>query len=342
MSRKISVLVIDDSARNRQLVRASLSGAPDVEVVGHARDGDEGLKMVMVLRPDVVTLDLEMPRLDGFAFLRLLRANLPTPVIVVSSYAHTSDVFKALELGAYDFVGKPDADGRGGFSDELLEKVRAVRQVRHPRRRHAVHLEQEEPFMVSVGASTGGPAAVQRLLEALGPEPSICVLVAQHMPAGFTRAFAERLDRLGPFSVSEARSGDVPAAGRVFVAPGGKHLTLVRARGQLSLAVVNARPEERHAPSVDVLFESTAKALGPRGVGVVLTGMGSDGAKGARAISEAGGEVLAESEETAVIFGMPKEAIASGAVRRVLSLGLLGEAVRTSARRRRRAERAAE
>jgi two-component system chemotaxis response regulator CheB len=333
-ARKVSVLVVDDSARNRQLIRQALLEGEGIDVVGHARDGDEGLKMAALLRPDVITLDLEMPKLDGFTFLRLLRVAAPTPVIVVSSYAHTSDVFKALELGAYEFVGKPGDGSLANFGEELREKVRAVRLVKAPSSKPPKESRHGSPFIVAIGASTGGPGAVQRLLEIAAGEPSACFLIAQHMPPGFTRAFAERLDRLGPWSVSEARSGDVPAPGKAFIAPGGHHLMLRKKRTQFSLEVSRGDPDDRHAPSVDRLFESAAEALADRAVGVVLTGMGADGALGARAIADAGGEVLAESEETAVIFGMPKEAIAAGAVKRVLALGELGGALLTLARRR--------
>lgn len=331
--KKIRVLVIDDSARNRQAIRQALSGAPDLEVAGYAGDGDEGLKMAHVLEPDVITLDLEMPRLDGFAFLRLLRANAPTPVLVVSSHAHRSDVFKAMELGAYDFVSK--ADGAASrFGEELLEKVRAVELMRAPMRRHAAGVPPASPFVVAIGASTGGPGAIQRLLEGLAVDPHACLVVVQHMPPGFTTAFAERLDRLGPFEVREAADGDVLGPGKAFIAPGGKQLQLKRNGAQLELATVDPLPGERHAPSVDRLFASMAEVLGERAVAVVLTGMGNDGATGAWAVAHAGGTVIAESKETAVIFGMPGEAIATGAVKKVLPLGeipgallLLGRAV---------------
>lgn len=322
--RGISVLVIDDSARNRQAIRQALAQAAGVEVVGFASDGDEGLKMAHVLAPDVITLDLEMPRLDGFAFLRLLRSTAPAPVLVVSSHAHPSDVFKALELGAYDFVSKTDGTPER-FAEALVEKVRAVRWIRGEVRRRGAPEPAASPFVVAVGASTGGPGAIQRLIEALAVEPRACLLIAQHMPAGFTHAFAERLDRLGPFAVREAADQERLGPGKAFIAPGGRDL-VVRARsGQLELHTAQPRAGARHAPSVDRLFESVAEALGERAVGVVLTGMGNDGARGAQAIARAGGVVLAESEETAVIYGMPQEAIATGAVKKVLPLPLIAE-----------------
>ncbi|MBF5046351.1 chemotaxis response regulator protein-glutamate methylesterase [Aggregicoccus sp. 17bor-14] len=321
------VLVVDDSAHNRRVLTTLLESVPDVRVVDRAQDGEEGLRKVKLLRPDVITLDLEMPKLDGYGFLRLLMSSVPTPVIVVSSYAHRVDVFKALELGAFDFVAKPSRatpDAQEALRTTLLEKVHAARLARPAPARP----EPGAPLaVVAIGASTGGPPAVQRLLEALSAEPSACVLVAQHMPEHFTRAFAQRLDRLGPFTVKEAEDGDEALPAHAFIAPGGRQLVLERQGAKLLLRTPASDPTDRHAPSVDRLFKSVAACLGPQALGVVLTGMGSDGSRGARAIRDAGGEVWAESEETAVIFGMPKEAIATGAVRRVLPLGDIGQAL---------------
>lgn len=321
------VLVVDDSAHNRRILTQLLETAPDVRVVERAVDGEEGLRKAKLLRPDVITLDLEMPKLDGYGFLRLLMSSAPTPVIVVSSYAHRVDVFKALELGAFDFVAKPSRsspDAQETLRRTLLEKVRAARLVRaSPARPEPT----TAPAGVAIGASTGGPPAVQRLLEAVSSEPSACLLIAQHMPEQFTRAFAQRLDRLGPFTVLEAADGDEVKPGHAFIAPGGRQLVLERKGAKLRLRTPASSPEDRHAPSVDRLFRSVAAALGAKALGVVLTGMGSDGAQGARAIRDAGGEVWAEGEESAVIFGMPKEAIATGAVRRVLPLGDIGPAL---------------
>jgi len=340
----VSVLVIDDSAQNRRALTSMLESAPDVRVVDRAADGEEGLKKVLDLRPDVVTLDLEMPKLGGYTFLRLLMRTAPTPVIVISSYAHKSDVFKALELGAFDFIAKPPPRGTQESLDslrgELLEKVRAARHVR-PGTRHqapgarAMAVVGELPLVVAVGASTGGPPAVQRLLEGLAVEPTPCVLVAQHMPSQFTRAFAERLDRIGPFTVTEACDGDLVQPGHVYIAPGGRHLVLVERGAKLELHTPPPTGVDKYAPSVDRLFTSVAQVLGARALGVVLTGMGADGAAGAKELSRAGAEVWAEAEETAVVFGMPGEAIATGAVSRVLPLGEIGPALAAAARRRR-------
>ncbi len=336
----VKVLVVDDSAHNRRLLTDLLESSPDVKVVGTAIDGNEGLRQVMALHPDVVTLDLEMPRLGGYSFLRLLKSTAPTPVIVISSYAHKTDVFKALELGAFDFIAKPSKptpEVLEKLRKDLHEKVHAARLVRPEMvqvRRPKV-LPLEPSFVVGIGASTGGPPAVQRLLESLAPEPSMSLLVCQHMPKQFTRAFAERLDRLGPFSVREAQDGDILAPGHVFIAPGGRQLVVYRQNGQYVLGTPPPTMQDKHAPSVDRLFLSLAEVFGSRTVGVVLTGMGSDGAAGAKAIRRAGGEVWAESEETAVIYGMPQEAVATGAVSRVLPLGEIGPALVEMARKRR-------
>ena len=339
----INVLVIDDSAHNRHTLTTLLESAPDVRVMDRAADGEEGLKKVLELKPDVVTLDLEMPKLGGYTFLRLLMRTVPTPVIVISSYSHKSDVFKALELGAFDFIAKPPRGTREALEvlrNELLDKVRAARHVR-PGQRHAapgaraMAVAGELPLVVAVGASTGGPPAVQRILEGLASEPTPCVLVSQHMPSQFTRAFAERLDRIGPFTVTEACDGDVVQPGHVYIAPGGRHMVVAERGTKLELHTPPPTPLDKYAPSVDRLFCSVAQVLGSRALAVVLTGMGADGAEGAREVARVGGEVWAESEETAVVFGMPGEAIATGAVKRVLRLGEMGPALAALARRKR-------
>ncbi|ATB38067.1 chemotaxis response regulator protein-glutamate methylesterase [Cystobacter fuscus] len=337
----LKVLVVDDSAPNRRLLTELLESSPDVRVVSTASDGNEGLRQVLALHPDVVTLDLEMPRLGGYSFLRLLKSAAPTPVIVISSYAHKADVFKALELGAFDFIAKPSKptpDALERLRRELHEKVHAARRVRaelQPTVRRPRVIPLEPSFVVGVGASTGGPPAVQRLLESLSPEPSMSLLVCQHMPKQFTRAFAERLDRLGPFTVREAQEGDTLQPGHVFIAPGGRQLVVYRQGGQYTLGTPPPTMQDKHAPSVDRLFMSLAEVFGSKAVGVVLTGMGSDGALGAKSIRKAGGEVWAESERTAVIYGMPQEAVATGAVSRVLPLGEIGPALVELARKRR-------
>jgi len=344
----ISVLVIDDSAANRRAITHILEAAPGIKVVDRAADGEEGLKKALKLKPDVITLDLEMPRLDGYSFLRLLMAQAPTPVVVLSSYAHPSDVFKAMQLGAVDFVAKPDK-GQGASLNsvraELVEKVRAVRDVRPELSRKktpavpmpAVELKpslERDAVIVAVAASTGGPPAVQLVLESLAGLP-VCVLVAQHMPPRFTEAFAARLDSTVNLRVTEAKRGDPLDPGRAYIGPGGQQLEVAVRGGKLVVEVKASSEEDRYSPSADRLFSSVAKVAGARAVGVVLTGMGNDGAEGVRALADAGAEIWAESEETAVVYGMPEAAVATGRVKHVLPLAALGQQLaRTLARAR--------
>jgi two-component system chemotaxis response regulator CheB len=336
--RPISVLIVDDSATNRRALSKILELAPGLEVVGKAADGEEGLKKALQLKPDVITLDLEMPKMDGYAFLRLLMARSPTPVIVVSSYSHPSDVFKALQLGAFDFVARPADSDEANFRAvqvELIEKLRAARYMRREDPKPApppAKTKKTEPpppqatRLVLIGASTGGPPAVQKVLESLVGLP-VCVVVAQHMPARFTQAFAERLDQLLPFRVTEAKSGDPIVAGRVYVAPGGEQLEVTKRASELVLEVKLNGANDAHAPSVDRLFTSAAQ-VAPAGThALVLTGMGNDGGVGAAALKKAGIEVWAEAESSAIVFGMPEAAIKSGAVKRTLHLDEIGPAL---------------
>ena len=335
--RKIRVLVIDDSAYNRRTISRILAELPDVTLAGYARDGVEGLRQAIALKPDLITLDLHMPTMEGFTFLRLLMSRCPTPVIVVSTQGEGDRVIQALELGAVDCVLKP-----GGLAvaslpdigDELRRKVRnlfaqnlTVTAGCHPL--PVPPPEQEEPEdgapaptaeVVVIGASTGGPAALKKVLTGFEALPPCAILVAQHMPACFTRAFAERLNRLSPFEVREAHQGDAVLPGRVLIAPGGRHLSLERCGEAVVVKLVEPVPGDRYLPSVDILFHACAEQFSARLLGVVLTGMGNDGAAGVVAIRERGGQVLAESEETAVVFGMPREAIATGMVTKVVRL----------------------
>ncbi len=337
--RPLRALVVDDSAYNRRTIAELLRALPDLEVVGKASDGDEALRFVAELRPDVITLDLEMPRMDGFTFLRLLMARTPTPVIVVSGYANKENVFRALELGALDFVAKPTRSVTSDLStiqQELNEKVELVRhlsRLKPPRREPTVRLgarprpsaDVRPPSpskVVVIAASTGGPSALVELFRYLPPNSDAAVLVAQHMPPRFTETFAQRLDRLGGLRVRQAVEHHALVRGEVWVCPGGRCME-VGADGQL--VVVPAAPGDRYVPSADRLFASAARKFGDRCVGVVLTGMGDDGAAGARAIKEAGGYVLAESADTAVIYGMPQAAVRAGAVDETWPLGDLAQ-----------------
>lgn len=341
MSGPCTVLVIDDSAGSRRVLVELLEADGDITVEGRAADGREGLQMLLALHPDVVTIDLEMPGLDGFALLRLVMAQAPTPVVVISSYAHPSDSFRALELGAVDFIPKPGSSTPAelaAYGRELRAKIRAARKARPRPPRPSVEAANGLHRVIAVGASTGGPPAIQAMLiglaEALGAAagsgPS--VLICQHMPRHFTNAFAERLSRQCGLPVREVRGGEVLERGHAYVAQGGMHLELQHGTERPVLAIAPRTPSERHAPSVDRLFRSVAGVAGQRALGLVLTGMGDDGADGARAIVAAGGQVWAESEESAVVYGMPSAAIATGAVSRVLPLEKLTQALQRLSR----------
>lgn len=348
-AQEIRVLVIDDSAFNRQTITSILETQPGIRVVARAGDGDEGLKQVFTHGPDVITLDLEMPKMDGFTFLRILMSRRPTPVIVISSYARRENVFKALELGALDFIAKPTqkiSPELREIEKELIEKVQLVTKLRvvapaaagrgpgsaplpgvpSP---SASPLPGAPPRVVVIGASTGGPPALVQIMAALEAELPAAVLIAQHMPAKFTTAFAERLDRGSAFEVREAQGGEVLRCGLALVAPGGALTTLARdEHGALRVKVDPPGPDERFLPSIDRLFESAAACVpGPELTGVVLTGMGGDGKRGVVAIRDRGGRVVAESNDTAVISSMPEEAVKTGAVAEVLPLGKIAGAI---------------
>ena len=340
-AKPLRVLVVDDSAYNRRTITELLEGIDGVSVVGKATDGDEALRLVQALTPDLITLDLEMPRMDGFTFLRLLMAKRPTPVIVVSGYSNQENVFRALELGALDFVAKPTRTVTTDLSsirEELASKVQMVRHLSPsgPRRRMLTPLPprrwspQAAPAssgsrprqLVVIGSSTGGPTALVRLFRLIPREIDAAVVVAQHMPPRFTKTFADRLDRLGKLHVREASSTHALQRGDAWICPGGK---CVEVGLDLQVVVKPATEEDRYVPSVDRLFATAANKFGSQCIGVILTGMGDDGAHGVRAVAARGGRVLAESAETAVIFGMPGAAEQTGRVKAMLPLETLGE-----------------
>ncbi len=313
-NRKLRVLIVDDSAANRRTLTALLEQESDIEVVGAAADGEQGLRQALTLEPDAITLDLEMPRMDGFSFLRLLSAKAQIPVLVISGYAKKEEVFRALELGALDFIAKPTGAALETLRSELLTKLRMVRFLRREGVRPTTAAAAVRPQkVVVIGASTGGPPALQRLLAELPAELDAAILVAQHMPPRFTRAFAERLDRLASLDIAEARAGEKLLPGRVLVAPGGRHMRVVAAPDGLRAALSDPAPTDKHVPSIDELFRSVAALRDVERLGVLLTGMGSDGRDGMLALQKAGAATIAESEESAVIFGMPREAITAGA-----------------------------
>jgi two-component system chemotaxis response regulator CheB len=338
---QIRALVIDDSAFSRQVITRMLSSSPLVEVVGVARDGEDALGKTLQLEPDLITLDLEMPKMDGFTFLRLVMSKRPTPVIVISSRSGEDDVFKALELGAVDFIAKPTTRATPDLemiSQELIRKVHALRELRIDKVQARVAAmpsvigyedTHAPPKVVAIGSSTGGPAALMQLFGCFSQAPHCAFVVAQHMPEGFTKGFAERLNRLTPMRAAEAESGDEPAPGTILVAPGGHHLEFAARRGKVSTRIVAKDGCDKYSPSIDRMFQSAAKHYGRDLVAVVLTGMGDDGRRGVREVHGSGGLVIAESEETAVIFGMPQQAIRTGMVDMVLPLGDIAASIQS-------------
>jgi two-component system, chemotaxis family, protein-glutamate methylesterase/glutaminase len=344
--RQLRVLVVDDSAINRRTLSDLLSQIAGVTVVGAAQDGDEALRYAASFAPDLITLDLEMPRMDGFTFLRLLMASRPTPVLIVSSHSAKENVFRALELGAIDFIAKPETlltTQTQSVREQLDKMVAMVRQlaptsalVRRSTRPRDISrptvavnpsIQPRRPRppsrLMVVASSTGGPTALLDLFAQLPQRSDTCVVVAQHMPERFTRAFAERLDRMSPFRVREAADGESLYAEQAVVCPGGKCVEVDFLNGRVLLHVVAPDPRDRYTPSGDRLFRSAARAMGNRVIGVVLTGMGEDGAQGVVDIKNASGTVYVESEETAVVFGMPRCAQATGAVDEILALPAL-------------------
>jgi len=339
----IRVVVIDDSTFVRQALTRML-GAPDIRVVGTAGDGYEGLEKIVDLRPDVVTLDVKMPRMDGLEALQRIMKECPTPVLLLSSLTREgADVtLRGLELGAMDFVDKSSVQGSMNLlslTDELRAKVRALAGVPRSRLaalapvlvmppaplrpRHASRHAQ----VVAIGTSTGGPPALQAIIPRLPVDLSVAVLVVQHMPVGFTRSLAERLDQRSALPVREAEDGESVVPGLVLIAPAGRHMKVRKRGGQVKVQLDDEPHSALHRPSVDVLMASVARAYGSQALGVVLTGMGSDGVEGLRAIREAGGRTLAESEETCVIYGMPKAAAEAGVVDRVVTLPRMADEI---------------
>jgi two-component system chemotaxis response regulator CheB len=357
--RPLRVLVVDDSVVHRQTISELLKGADDVEIVGKAANGEEALRMAALVNPDLITLDLEMPRMDGFTFLRILMSKQPTPVIVISSQSQRENVFKALELGALDFVARPS----GGpaevamVRDELLAKVGVVRSLR-PVAKHAPirpttgafsitqtgsgrvpsQVQQQAPTpqpkpgvprvapkrLVVIGASTGGPQAILELVGRLPASTPLGVVIAQHMPERFTRTFAERLHRRAALRVAEAEDGAFVEAATVWICPGARATEIESdPSGVPRLRVLPTDAADRYTPSVDRLFQSAANTFGSKSLGIVLTGMGDDGANALPALKRAGAEIWVESAESAIVDGMPAAARKTGVADQVLPLTVL-------------------
>lgn len=331
--RKIRVLIVDDSAIVRKLLSERLGAAPDIEVAGTAPDPYVARDKIVELRPHVLTLDIEMPRMDGITFLRKLMRYYPLPVIVVSSMTPRGSqlALEAMELGAMEVLPKPGSSySVQELGDLLVSKIRAVaaavplRTLLYSSRdtsmdAHLGTLRFTTDKIIAIGASTGGTEAIKQILTQM-PAQAPGILVVQHMPPQFTSAFADRLNQLCRIQVKEAQNGESVGTGKALIAPGNLHLVLVRS-GAKYVAKTKAGPRVHYQrPSVDVLFHSVAAQAGPNAVGILLTGMGSDGARGLLAIRRAGGKTIAQDESTCVVFGMPKEAIQMGAAERILPL----------------------
>lgn len=319
----LEVLVVDDSFHRRQQITGLIEGTRLARVVGSAQNGVEALQQAKRLNPDLITLDLEMPGIDGFGFLRLVMNSLPIPVIVVSSNNRRDAVFKALELGAIDFITAPEGRLDDEAQDAISRKLLSIRAVRSEHlRRPPPQLPEVPPEkksilppsyrrprrVVAIAASTGGPTALTQVVSKLPAKFNAAVLIAQHMPATFTGPFAERLNRYCPLDVHEAVDGESLSVGQVLVCPGNRCLELVD-DGKLRVSLQHPRVDERYIPSADRMLSSVAKVAREGSIGVVLTGMGDDGAAGALEIERMGGRVVVESEATAVVYGMPRVAL---------------------------------
>lgn len=346
MSRRaIRVLVVDDSLLLRKAIARALSEDPDIEVVGAAKDAYEARELIKKFEPDVITLDIEMPGMNGLVFLRNLMRLHPMPVVMVSTHTTRGGeaTLEALELGAFDVVAKPIGGASlnvQGYGQEIIDKVKAAARAPVKRladQRAAGLLEggsastggrklADPSRVIAIGASTGGTEAVRVVLDAL-PADIPGVVITQHIPGSFSTQFAERLNKSSRLRVKEAEDGEPIKPGFAYIAPGHLHLLVTRSGGTLRCTLSDAAPVSKHKPSVDVLFDSVAKAIGNRAVAVLMTGMGKDGAEGLLHLREAGAVTIVQDEKTSVVWGMPGEAVKLGAAERVIPLQKIAEEI---------------
>jgi len=335
----IRVLIVDDSATARAVVKEVLESDRDIEVVGVAQDAYIARDKIIELRPDVICLDVEMPRMDGITFLKKLMTYMPTPVVMVSSLTQKGAVttLEALEAGAVDFVAKPHSniyDGIDEIREELISKVKAAAKAKVKARRHTfvakkvnyTALSETTDKVIAIGASTGGTEAIREVLTRL-PANVPGIIIVQHMPPNFTKSFADRLNELCAVEVKEAKNGDFLGIGKVLIAPGDYHMVLRRSGARYFVEIGTGEKVSGHRPSVDVLFNSVAKTAGANAIGVILTGMGADGAKGLLSMRNAGARTIGQDENSCVVYGMPKVAYEIGAVERQFDLDDIAEAI---------------
>jgi two-component system chemotaxis response regulator CheB len=334
---KTKILVVDDSAYTRQTMKKILEEDSSIEVVGIATDGIDAMSKTLRLQPDIITLDFEMPEMDGFTFLRWLMKERPTPVIMVSSHSDSKTLFKALDLGAVDFIAKPTrrvSIELQTIGKDLLRKIRGIKNIRldilsknlellesdEIVESHVVKKKHHAVDIVAIGSSTGGPAALQIILTRLPSDFNAAAVISQHMPKGFTGPLAERLNKMSQLRIKEAEDNDHINRGTVYICPGGFHLGIIKKNQKLIIALKEGRLTHRYTPSVDYMMTSVAEHYGPSAMGVILTGMGNDGKDGMLEIKTKGGYTIAEAESSAVVFGMPAEAIKNNAVKTILPL----------------------
>ncbi len=336
---KIRVLIVDDSAFMRTALSRMVSNDPDLWVVGTAASGNEALQKIAPLDPDVITLDVQMPGLDGLETLRCIMAQFPRPVIMVSSVTvkDADTTFSALEAGAFDYVPKQIASTSLNIlhiREDLIAKIKAAAELRRSRDHLVLQRKPPRivelpiraalpstPAIVALGISTGGPKALQEILPTLPADFSVPILVVQHMPAGFTAPFAKRLDGLCAASVCEASHGEALQPGMIYIAPGGRQMTVDRSTDPRAMICLSDKPENQlHIPSADIMMQSVAAAYGPLAMGVIMTGMGSDGAQGMSAIHREGGFTLGQDESSCAVYGMPRVCAEMGILNRVVPL----------------------
>jgi two-component system chemotaxis response regulator CheB len=334
----IRVLIVDDSATARAVLRDILESDPMIEVVATATDAYVARDKIVELKPDVVCLDVEMPRMDGITFLKRLMHYMPLPVIMVSSLTQNGakTTLEALEAGAVDFVAKPHShiyDGKDEMREELLTKVKVASKVHvvkrvlsNPQQANTTSLSETTHKILAIGASTGGTEALKEVLMGL-PRNAPGTVVVQHMPANFTGPFAERLNSLCAMEVREARNGDSITPGLVLIAPGDYHMVVRRSGARYYVEIGSGEKVSGHRPSVDVLFNSVAKIAGTNAIGVILTGMGGDGARGLLSMRNAGAKTIGQDEASCVVYGMPKVAYEMGGVEKQLPLSLVASGI---------------